>query len=336
MFATLYNRILIVCGLIICQNAISWPSTFYRTDLKEAFNKIICSQGIQSPQYRSMWANEVYDAGVITYIIEIDGDPKNHKSAIEKEINSLLKKENHRGYAYGRCRNGRFWIATTPAPVKLKRKGQAFEVRIKNLTPHCRDYRLDFAAAEFGFSRRVFNSKYTRPKASLLIDPTLLDSGALSFTCYPTGKTYGAQAWYMIPAKDGPKKEPILKQSLMAPGPSKLVNWINSVRSIHGLQPLDHGNKVIQKASQVLVANNTTTKHIKTNMRGIRHSLDQLGGRFLGENRVQSQSDMEAAWMLWNSPRHRHLLLLRKANNINIIKKKTRQSQLSVLVFSRL
>ena len=307
----------------------------FRQDLKLTFNKLICQEGTDNPNYKNLWKEGIFDAGLITYIIEVKG--QNPTKTIKTELKKLLKAERHRGYAWGHCRQHRYWIATTPSPTPLVKKSLNFIINQSQLASHCSSFRIDFGGAEYGFPRKLFSSKLlsSQPKKEITINPSLLGEGTITVTCSPKSKQIGSQMWFMLPSKDGPLQRPIMHELLTGKSGS-LTGWINAIRREHELEPLNSHNQKIQEASTILLDRNTSITHLKPHLKEMRNSLSKLGGRFLGENRVHSASDEESAWLLWNSPRHRYLLLLRKANSINILKKPTRSSQLSVLVFSRI
>ena len=111
-------------------------------------------------------------------------------------------------------------------------------------------------------------------------------------------------------------------------------DWINTVRLQAGLNLLKDDNIHLQASSKRL-AKRMTVRHDRRQLRQERKTLSEHELELLGENRVEGVSYEEMAWLLWNSPRHRNLLLNPKATHVSIGDKVKNQRSLAVLVFAK-
>ena len=173
------------------------------------------------------------------------------------------------------------------------------------------------------------------------IDDGLLDNGSISITCYPQyAKNLGPELWYLLPVKAGPSTEP--------PGMAALVEaegnyapaiqrWINGMRTAARLPALaevgtmDHGHDI----DQDLLALNESIHHDTQHLKSVESMIRKSGGIFIGENRVKGQDLSEMAWLLWNSPRHRDLLLSARADSLVVSQINEKTGRLVVLTFAR-
>lgn len=111
----------------------------------------------------------------------------------------------------------------------------------------------------------------------------------------------------------------------------QLMSWINAVRRAESLKPVVFKNSLNDEAS--VLAIDPTLTHNRAMLRKVGDSLDAGNVRLIGEDRVKGRTAEVMAWLLWNSPRHRALLLDKSATVAGLAVKDLRDETLVVLVF---
>ena len=307
-----------------------------RSDLRAPLSELICIDSNQSsPDTRSLWSKRVFDAGVLLYVLNADPSNPNNEENLESMGRSLAAEVSHKGYIFGSCNPSKMWVATTPAPFPLLNSPTKVRINPKKMDHYCSWFRIDYAHARHGKPRRLFKSNKTKKPVVISADTSLLERGTLSVTCKPRKPSWiGPVLWSLSPVKQGPLDSPILFKDL-TPQKESLNSWVNKVRLEMGLSALSHSDKKFKSLAETLVTNNDSIHHNRNDIRELSKKLKHAEGKFLGENRVQARSNEEAAWLLWNSPRHRSLLLHKKATHFSTLGKKMNSKKLSVMVFAK-
>ncbi len=295
-------------------------------NLSPAVNAAMCSGATLAP----LWAAGLYDAQIEGRQLQLPYGRKWLAADLSKKAAALARLRHFGSYAAGTCGAGdRAWIAAFPAPAALTRQGDHIELPLAALNSRCADFRVDFAAAAAGQPRQlpVSGSSLTAPAKS---------NGVISITCQPKAPRWqGPVLWYLLPVGSGPLPQvPALAEVAPASSPAalpiSLTHWINRLRAKAGLGAVA-GQRALDTAAELLVVDDTLA-HDRSLLTKIKGSLENQ--TFLGENRVRSADLAGMAWLLWNSPRHRSLLLDRDATSIGIAVKTVGAEQLAVLVFT--
>ena len=310
----------------------------FRRDLFMSFDKLLCGDtekkvaGLEAaPPASRLWRHGIFDAGARVYLL----GPKGASQQLEKAAQSMARKNYHKGYSFGKCAKNRYWIVTTPSPIAFKQEGEIMRLKAQDLHSYCKWFRIDYAHAQYGRPRKLFKSKDQKVEKSLLINTTLLERGSLSITCKPKKPTWlGPVLWSLAPVKKGPLEKAFLAGSVEQKAPKALENWINLVRVNTDLGPLS-STEAFSHITKPLISKNLSIRHHRKDIRKVSREIKKQKGRFLGENRVKADSFEEAAWLLWNSPRHRSLLLHSKATHLATMAKRVKSERLSVMVFAK-
>jgi hypothetical protein len=329
-------RVVIAMPLIF--GAVSASGLTLRSDLDAPLSKLICSKKASAPPPTSeLWKHGIFDAGAHVYILSATKKAPNSLSNLEPMAKSFADESHHLGYTFGSCSKFRHWVATTPSPMNLSQKAGVFRLSARRVRSYCQWFRIDYAHAKHGKPRRLFKSKKGVSTKNIAINTGLLERGSLSVTCKPRHpKWLGPVLWSLQPVKEGPLDKPLLTQQLsMKKRDGALHTWINRVRQDMGLNTLDTASKPFAEITKPLISQNLSIQHHRGDIRKVSKGIKEQNGKFLGENRVQAKSFEEAAWLLWNSPRHRSLLLNSKATHLATLGKRLKSEELSVMVFAK-
>ena len=132
----------------------------------------------------------------------------------------------------------------------------------------------------------------------------------------------------MIPNKKPEFDLPNEKFLNLANDSSTFISWLNSVRSIYSMKPLEK-NSILQNVSKILVY--PSVNHHRKLLQKAKKQLRESNINLIGENRFICKDITEAARQFWMSPIHRSLLLNRHANQISLIKKTTKNGSLIIM-----
>lgn len=210
-------------------------------------------------------------------------------------------------------------------------------VPYNSLQSMCSTFRIDFAAQNGGQPKRL---AFQEPKPStkfLTIDTAPLESGTIALTCYPKEPDWqGPVMWYFAPVKSGPNASVPMAEMLYGKRElrNNLLAWINAVRQQEKLKPLSAGDKHLNMHAQSLT-HHPDLLHDRRELASIAELLKSRGRTFLGENRYQGQSNLELAWLLWNSPRHRALILSPQGNYIGMGVQITNEDKFGVIIVAQ-
>lgn len=303
-----------------------------RAELPAALNSGLCHSTPANRSPNWAWQYGVYDAQIEGRDIRrVDGQAVSLAEA-EAAAKSLAAVRHHGGYAAGVCADGSAWALSLPAPSPLVTK-QAGSSRIWQLPLHelrerCATSRLDFAPSTLEAPRALSMDQGS-------IDLNHLPDGVVSLTCQPRAPRWaGPVLWYLAPvgAKGATQEIPEASALLTASAsvPERLSAWILRLRAAAGLTPVSF-TEPLQKAAGQLAANGGIS-HDRQQLQKVASGLEALQVRFLGEDRVRASDAMEMAWLWWNSPRHRELLLNPAATQMGLAQRRVGQATLVVLV----
>ena len=237
--------------------------------------------------------------------------------------------KSHNAFTFGRCPNKTAWYATFPSPMRVTQSAQRIEFHLKGMNKYCRSAAVYFASQNGGRARKLATTKFKPAPTSLIINTAFLPAGSLSFNCRPRTKTISTVLWELIPVHDaGHTKLPfdhLLKETNTA---IALTTWINAVRRENLMAPL----KPTQSMVRDTLLKNPTINHFKSNVDKAAKILKRKGKRFIGENRVIGDNHEDMAWMLWNSPSHRSLLLNTNATHFDVGTRPLGQETLAIIM----
>jgi uncharacterized protein YkwD len=127
----------------------------------------------------------------------------------------------------------------------------------------------------------------------------------------------GPVLWYLTPLFGGPQTLPPESEALSHGELSRsLALWINKIRYKEGLKAL-HFDRDLEIFAGFL-AKNGSLMHDRYQLKSIFHKMKDSHVSPLGEDRVRAPDALTMAWLLWNSPRHRGLLLSPEATAIGV------------------
>ncbi|NDE15556.1 hypothetical protein EBZ80_11565 [bacterium] len=261
-----------------------------------------------------MWDAGVYDAGVKFFTTE---------SRLDNATAGIVAREKSgagvRAFGFGTCPDGksgaRSWIAFFPSAV-------AANVKNENLilpeAKDCTDLVVRFVGPS-GPSQsvdRVSDGRWKLPRQNGIVTATCSHDGAAG----KKPSRMGPELWFSIPTRQGPASTVPDSEFLKETNPPQdfkrtLATWINKVRERENLGPL----RQISLADAPDLSKSATPLHdrkLMSQLAAIALKVEQLA--LTGEDRVLARSAQDAAWLLWNSPRHRDLLLSVNSNSILI------------------
>lgn len=249
----------------------------------------------------------LYDSGVQLQVVSAVPDHLIHRIA-----RKLASSSRHEGYAIHHCDGmDRFIILTFPSPVAFTENS----VELKNaLDAHCEHHEFRFALAK-GKLSTVLQIHEKIPR----------HSGIVTLTCFPEDPTVGPITWFAIPTGNGPLPQPPI------PVGDDLAEWANATRKSEGLPSLSKLEHFDKDASILL--QNEQVFHQRDKMSALNERALQKHIALIGEDRVIADSVLEAATQIWNSPRHRDLILDAHAGKLLIVHKNLTNSSQSLYVF---
>lgn len=302
-------------------------SPLRRTDLGQAFSSAVCERKAGSLPFDA-WAAGVYDAQIEgRFMNRRDGLPVDAER-LEHKAKALALVRGLGGYSFGSCENGkRGWILALPAPhpVRVVAKGR-LQMPVQDLAARCETYRVDFA------SSRSFEAKELQLERGI-VDSLRLGDGVLSITCQPKMPRWrGPVLWFLVPTGIGPQRAAPESEALSAKVES-LGPWINRIRGKAGLRPFSFPGRL--KAQADILAVDGSVTHDRQLLKKVSDHLGNERVKLLGEDRVKGDSTEVMAWLLWNSPRHRALILNREATAAGLAIKEVGQEKLAVLITAR-
>ena len=302
-------------------------------EMQDILRSTFCKTG-DLPQRQDLWQSLHYESSNSFQSIK----PKQGKAIPTNKLAlaalKIAKKKKHRSYSHGICKNGSGWIFSSPADHRVfSQKKEVLSFNLKQAQRSCRNIKIDFAHGERDETRRLYRWTPKKTlKSPIKINTAFLDSGVISFTCTPLAKHEGHELWFMLPIKSPPQDPPFI--SLVSRTDiSSLGLWVNALRKEFGLSPVADNNEFLNKSSERL-AKKMTVKHDRRILKQEQKALSDHQLKLLGENRVEGENARDMAWLLWNSPRHRNLVLNPNATHLSIGNRAQNQRSLAVLVFA--
>jgi hypothetical protein len=276
-----------------------------------------------------LWAHGVVDANVtVEQVVRRDGH-----SAVMKDLATmaidLAKNRTASGFAFGICSDPtRAWVATVPAGMPLTVADSM--ITVPDTKPFCRQVEVHHVASDTGHATPLV------PQNGV-INTKSLAKGTLSFTCSPRLPVWqGPVLWFLAPIGGGPGSDPPARDSLtqFTQPEHKIANWVNAIRSEQHLPPLQHEREGELQSAVLSLSLQPTLTH---DQRKIDSTHRHLKGSYVfqGEDRVAGSDIATMAWLLWNSPRHRDLLLRPDSNTIAINVKKRHGQLYAVLLVAK-
>lgn len=305
-------------------NAILFISAVARPDVSARLGALTCAE---APDNRPIgaWAVGVFDAQIDGRKAEIRAGRSPTEEELARKAHALAQTRGYQGFAHGLCADGTGWAAAMPAPEPLNILKDGTISLPTALDTACESYRVDFAATA-GDAPRALGAPKT-------IDPKTLGDGVVSVTCQPPKPRFqGPVLWFLAPVGKGPATE-LPAAAALAEGrgtEEQLIAWVNAVRRGEALKPLVFTKEMRGEAS--ILAIDPTLTHNRAMLRKVGESLASGSVRLIGEDRVKGRDAAAMAWLLWASPRHRDLLLDKKATVAGIATVVTRGETLAVLL----
>ncbi len=307
--------------LLITQSTATAGELTLRKDASNKLAKIVCSKKPLDSTNAELAG--IYDAQIEGQLLIPNRSGKAELKDAARKARSLARINNYHGYAFGVCPSGIGFSVALPSPSPLHSKGQLPMAALKK---HCRNWRADFAPATAAAPVRinVKSGSLRLPRAS----------GTMSITCQPKSPSWqGPIQWYSVPLGTGAAGIP---SSSLVKKPSddrrnSLYEWINAARKSAGIAPLIV-NKPLESTADSLAIGGRLS-HDRKMLRSSAADLKPNGVHLIGENRVKGNTTEEMARLLWNSPRHRSLLLNSNATYVGIKLVTARNGFLAVLVF---
>jgi len=289
-----------------------------RMDLKPKFNNIVCNSHIPTHPL-DLWKLGIYEAQISGKIFKPFQNKGLQEDFIQVQARNYAGKNNHHSFAWGSCKNNSSWIASFPAGGRMKTSHRTkYAIAKDTLDSNCKKYQADYIAALGG---KKVPLKFTQnDENELVIDASKLADGVVSVSCLPkTPEWQGYTTWFLAPIKNGPPaKAPFIDSSYVF-NKTKInfIKWINQIRIQEKLQPLKTNDLNLEKATRSLAFSEEIV-HDRRSKEMVENLLEKSNLKIVGENRVKGRSYIELAWLLWNSPRHRDLLLSAKATHLGI------------------
>jgi hypothetical protein len=278
-----------------------------RKDLVMALGQLFCKGDI-TPQ--KLWAEGIYEGQIEGQKIESPSFVNLNETELWGQAKSLADLRHGGGYAAGLCSQHMGWTAAMPgsSPLRLK-NNQSIDLPKSDLKERCRSWTLYFSASEGGLSKVLATTDLGDSVAKVP------GAGVMSLHCRPKFPRWaGEQVWSFYPTMelkdygDFPEKARIKDLSLTAGDVQlELLKWIAAIRVREKLAPFVLSPVLSEAASELLVSD--SIDHDLHHMEQIRKKLGRSQAQLEGENRVRGKTLEEIAWLLWNSPRHRDLLL---------------------------
>ena len=318
------------------------PAQHLRPDLKSKWEKRLCTNKTP-PTMPQLWQAGIYDAQLQAHFMTPKPGMIASDQLMGRAAAILAERASHNGFDYGLCpAQSSGWVITSPAAGDFvqRKNPQSILLSWSAVRPYCQEAHIDYVAAASGRARNLLVLTHADLSREIKLDATLLADGTISVTCYPLyGKNLGPELWYLVPVKEGPPavtpgSETLAQtEALYAP---TLLRWINELRASAGVAAVSPlANSHARRLDRRLLAQNDSIHHDIQHLKSVQTMLQRSGGAFIGEDRVKGQDLSEMAWLLWNSPRHRDLLLNTKADSLAVSQINDKTQRLLVLTFAK-
>jgi uncharacterized protein YkwD len=293
-----------------------------RNDLKDKLSSLLCSDAATPdkaefrPSAKDIWSKNIYDAQVNVQVLNT-----NKEELLEQKARELAKRLRNKGVSWGGCKDNTGWIASMPSPKNVLSEDGVLEQKV--LSENCAKFSVEYVKADGGKSRNI---KIKKSSSDLLkLNLSFLESGTLSVTC-TTNNNRGPSLWFLYPIKKGALETVPLSEEIKA---NEIDGWINKIREREGLKPLSWDKSRLSDIAKALGQRVEVSHDVKM----LRRLTENIG--FLGENRAKDSSLENIAWLFWNSPRHRELLLEKGAKKMGLYLRETQDYKFMVLILSR-
>ena len=318
------------------------PLLHLRPDIKTKWEERLCSDQ-RPPTIRELWQADIFDAQLQGHFMTAKKGLQATPELLAKAATILAERTSHNGFYYGSCpQTLTGWAITSPAPGDYLKRADNHSLFLawSSVRPYCHEAHIDYVAAAAGRARSLMVLTQKDQSRDITIDDTLLADGTISVTCYPQyGKNLGPELWFLAPVKAGPPVQPPSVEYLPKAEDddiSSILPWINDLRATAKLSPLTELAKNRKRhIDTALLAHNVTVHHDISHLQSVQAMLRKSGGIFVGEDRVKGDNLREMAWLLWNSPRHRDLLLSAKADSLAVSRINDKTQSLVVLTFAK-
>lgn len=299
-----------------------------KRDLGADFSTAVCDASLGGLPTKA-WTLQVFDAQVEGRRITPMGGLKLSQEQLDRKAKTLARLRGAGGYASGLCKDGTGWAVAMPASAAIiAEKNRRVKLPLTDLAANCESYRADFAAAGEG-----------QPKALAIVAGGLpadrLGDGVIGVTCQPKAPRWrGPTLWFLYPTGNGPAasvpEAEIFAESPAMPVADLLAAWVNRVRIKEGLKALEFKAELTEQAG--LLAVDGSLSHDRNLLKKTAALLaDTAQLKLLGEDRVRGKDAASMAWLWWNSPRHRALLLNPDATSGGLASRGLGEEQLAVL-----
>ncbi len=298
----------------------------HRLDLQSKMKHLICDKS-RTLTTEIAWQSDLNDGQLEgRFYSPIHGSPAKRKDMLRR-ARSLAIRMHHLGFAAGTCADGSGWAVSVPSPVAIKQPiAQSMAIPQPQLNQYCRDYAIDYAPSSGGIGQKL---AIENGRVSL----KGLPPGTVSITCLPTHPSWlGPILWSLQPSQG---KVPVELPSAQVLAPMKspelaLGRWINAIRRNEDRPALVVGNGALNQAANLLALGGNIF-HNRKLLNNASDLLNRQNLRLIGEDRVRARTVNELAWHLWNSPRHRRLLLDSQGTHLGMAVQKTHDGYFAVL-----
>ena len=224
-------------------------TTSFRDDLRHKLKTKLCYGDLSTNDPRDLWAVGIYDSQIVGQVFK--AKKKFSKELIERASLKIAEKRHKRGAAAGFCDDGKVWTIATPAPKNILENGEYLRISTHELRESCKSFRVDFTPDGLSLPKKLASSTNNNA-TQISINKKFLKKGVISLSCDPKDEDLGHQTWFMIPNKKPEFDLPNEKFLNLANDSSTFISWLNSVRSIYSMKPLEK-NSILQNVSKILV-----------------------------------------------------------------------------------
>lgn len=301
-----------------------------------------------------LWASKIYDAGVEFHLAD-----EQLTATSARELADSLQHPGIRAFSFGECpqlkgkskQSRKAWLALFPArhSAEINAKRQL----AVTVDDECATLSANFAGTDGRMKKLVpkNHGNWPLPEADGVVSVTCgFDSarGPKQDNTKPektnqNKRSRGPELWYTVPTGRGPNLT-VPHQNVLT-GNSKirvlsdeneaLVKWINRIRGDLGLKPIVK----LQLDGQSELLQNPTQLHDRKVLQRMNQVANKKNLGLTGEDRAVGSNLTDVAWLLWNSPRHRELLMNNRATHAVVASKKTpppaQQLILSLMLFEK-
>jgi hypothetical protein len=315
---------------------VPWTHAGERSDMRDFFSVHICQK--KSLGIETFWESKIFDA-------QIEGKfltPQEIKGIDEVKLKELMKKRaaefKHGGWAGEKCPDGSGWITTAPAPGAFLRVDKhTLKLDVAKVRPHCSEIKVEFADAAKS-PAKLLRSNAGDKASEWSFNLAPYARGLISMTCF-TKEDHIPRLWYLVPVKEGPLDNPPGFDKIKPKGgdawKDDLLAWINVQRADEKLKPLKRTPNKDFSFLEPQMLEGTSVNHDPLALKAAAYVLDKKGIKLIGENKVKAMTTQRMAWLLWNSPSHRNLLLSEPAEEVLIAGKSVGKETLVSLLFLR-